>query len=658
MRLSNDHSAFSSWLAAISLLVTLSPASSLSQNTTTGAEIVQGALRIYGNDSYPITQRRPLPLDAARSRYPGFKQENLTLKAGTIRRDGALTLPCDILFERDVPVTLRDGITVYTDIFRPATTNATVPSIIAWSPYGKEIGGQWLDDVQGRSGVNLSSVSELQKFEGPDPAYWVCKGYAILNPDSRGAYSSEGNITYWGRQLGEDGYDFVEWAAEQAWSSGKVAFSGNSWLAVSQWFIAAEKPPHLTAIAPWEGLTDLYRDTAVRGGIPAPGFQESILTTFAGKEFVEDVPRMLLSEGLITPYWQDKVAMLEKIKIPAYIVASYTNLLHAHGSFEGFRRISSEEKWLRVHNTQEWKDYYSSEHVADLQKFLDHYLIGEDNGWQSTPRIRLAVLDPGAEDTLDRVVADWPVPGLESKTLYLQPNNSLSSSPLSNETILSYNSSSASGITLNFQVPEMMELIGYSKLRLWLSSPDATDMEISVSVQKLSSSGTAFPSTDSESSSTIGPTGLLRVSQRELDTDLSTDLEPFLVHTSEKLLSPGEIVPVDIPLWPSALRFHAGELLSLNIAAASITPAQADIGFGTAIVPVPATGGTFEPGQNVSLIELGGDMDSNPAFINEQRVETPVSRNKGMHFIHVGGKYDSLLLFPVNGTTRATEICK
>ncbi|KAK1622026.1 hydrolase CocE/NonD family protein [Colletotrichum phormii] len=640
MRLLNAHSSSTSWLTTISLLGTLYPASTFSQNTTTGAEIVQGSLRIYGNDSYPITQRRPLPLDAARGRYPGFKQENLTFKAGTIRRDGALTLPCDMIFERDVPLTLRDGVTVYTDIFRPTTTNATFPSIISWSSYGKEIGGQWLDDVQGRSGVNLSSVSELQKFEGPDPAYWVCKGYAILNPDNRGAYSSEGNITYWGRQLGEDGYDFVEWAAEQTWSSGKVAMSGNSWLAVSQWFIAAENTPHLTAIAPWEGLTDLYRDTAVRGGISAPGFQESTLTTFAGKGFVEDVPRTVFSEGLITPYWQDKIASLDKVSIPAYIVASYTNVLHTHGSFEGFRHISSEEKWLRVHNTQEWTDYYTPEYVADLQN------------------VRLAVLDPGSEDTADRVVADCPVPGLESKTLYLQPNNSLGESSPSNEATLSYNRSTASGITLNFQVPETIELTGYSKLRLWVSSPDATDMEISVSVQKLSSNGTAFPSTRSESSSTIGPTGTLRVSQRELDTERSTDYEPFLLHTSEKLLSPGEIVPVDIPLWPFALRIHAGELLSLNIAPASIITAQADVGFGTAIVPVPATGGTFEPGQNVSLIELGGGMDSNPAFVNEQRVETPVSRNMGMHFIHVGGKYDRLLLFPVNSTTKATEICK
>ncbi|WYZ35438.1 hypothetical protein EsH8_X_000085 [Colletotrichum jinshuiense] len=641
-------SLFSS-IASLSLLATALCRCTNAQNTTEG-EIVEGTLRIAGNDSYSVFFRRLLPPDAARARYPGFKQESLTLKAGTIRREGALPLPCDIIFERDVPVTLRDGVTIYTDIFRPVT-NDTVPAIVAWSPYGKEVGGQWLDDVQGRSGVNLSSVSELQKFEAPDPAYWVSKGYAVLNPDCHGAYSSEGNLTYWGRQLGEDGYDFIEWAATQSWSSGKLGMSGNSWLAVSQWFIAAENPPHLAAIAPWEGLTDLYRDVAVAGGIPAPGFQEAILTTFAGNGFGEDVPRMILSEGVITSYWEDKIAALQNISIPAYIVASYTNTLHTHGSFEGFRRIRSPEKWLRVHNSYEWPDYYKSENVADLQKFFDHYLKNMDNDWKSTPRLRLAVLDPGAEDTLGRIASDWPVPGLEPKTLYLQPNNTLGDDHPSMESSISYNSSDSAGTTLTYSVPHLMELNGYTKLRLWVSSPSGDDMDISVVVQKLSANGTAFKNNaGSESSRTIGPTGSLRVSHRALDASRSTEYEPFLSHSKEQLLLPGEIVPVEIPLWPVAMRFHPGELLSLTIAPATIASSQTDLGFGTAIVPVPASGGTFEPGKNVSLIQLGGDMSSNPAFVNEQRVETPAVRNKGLHFFHVGGKYDSFLLMPVNDT--------
>ena len=239
------------------------------------AQIVHGTLKIYGNDSYPVIYRRNQDIKSPRARYPGFKPDKKILKAGTVRREGAKVLPSDIVFERDVGVKLRDGITIYTDVFRP-TGNSKVPAIIAWGPYGKQIGGQWLDDVPGRAGVPLSANSEFQKFEAPDPAYWVDKGYAILNPDARGAYYSEGNTTYWGRQLAEDGYDFVEWAAAQPWCNGKVAFSGNSYLAISQWFIGAANPPHLAALAPWEGFQDSYREASRRGGIANPGFGKSV----------------------------------------------------------------------------------------------------------------------------------------------------------------------------------------------------------------------------------------------------------------------------------------------------------------------------------------------------------------------------------------------
>lgn len=258
-----------------------------------GTKRALSTLRIYGNDAYQAKFRRSRPIDAPRARYTGFKNETITLKSGTIRREGALALTCDILFERDVAVTLRDGTTIYADIFRP-TGNKKVPAIIAWSPYGKQIGGMSLDDVLHRVGVPLSATSGLEKFQGPDPAYWVAQGYAILHPDTRGAYASEGNVTFWGRQLAEDGYDFIEWAAQQPWSSGKLALSGNSWLAVSQWYIAAERPPHLAAIAPWEGLADPFRDMVNRGGIPNFAFTEAVIATcMAGNTLSRTCPEWL-----------------------------------------------------------------------------------------------------------------------------------------------------------------------------------------------------------------------------------------------------------------------------------------------------------------------------------------------------------------------------
>ena len=60
-----------------------------------------------------VPTRKALPTDASRARYPGFKQETIVLKAGSIRREGAKPLTCDILLERDVPIKLRDGVTTY-----------------------------------------------------------------------------------------------------------------------------------------------------------------------------------------------------------------------------------------------------------------------------------------------------------------------------------------------------------------------------------------------------------------------------------------------------------------------------------------------------------------------------------------------------------------
>ena len=473
------------------------------------------------------------------------------------------------------------------------------------------------------------------------------KGYAILNPDSRGAYYSEGNITYWGRQLAEDGYDFVEWAAKQPWSNKKLAFSGNSFLAISQWFIAAANPPHLAAIAPWEGFYDLYREASRRGGIAQPGFGEEILQSYAGRNFIEDQIRMQVdeSQSLMNPYWEDKAAKLEKINVPAYVVASYTSPIHTHGSFEGFRQISSKEKWLRVHNTGEWPDYYQREYVEDLRKFFDRYLKGIQNGWEKTPRVRVSVLDPGAKDTVDRPEPDWPVPGLQKRKLFPRADKTLADTALSTEAKVSYVYKGAnSNIEFQYKIPKTMELIGYTKVRLWVEADGSNDMELTVSVTKRDANNKPYPG----GAFPIAASGLLRVSHRELDAAKSTDFEPYLSHKREQLLKPGEIVPVDIALWPLGLRFHPGETFILQVAATYIPPVSDNSNWGSAIIPVPADGGTFTPGAKVELLKLGG-RNTSPAWVREQGVLSPKGRNgmNSTHIIHFGGKYDSHVLLPI-----------
>ncbi|MGN1027709.1 MAG: CocE/NonD family hydrolase, partial [Faecousia sp.] len=223
--------------------------------------------------------------------------------------------------------------------------------------------------------------------------------------------------------------------ATQSWCNGKVAMSGNSWLAISQWFVAAQRPPHLAAIAPWEGLSDCRMEVATRGGVPMPEFVKMLSDSFASTENggVEDCIAMM-NQGLTNnPYWEDKSAELEKIDVPAYVVASYTNPIHTYGSLEGYRRISSKEKWLRIHNTGEWDDYYNPAHVEDLRKFFDRYLKGIDNGWENTPKVRVSILNPGGQDIVNRPEEDWPIPRTKYKKLYLNArNHRLEKLPLSN----------------------------------------------------------------------------------------------------------------------------------------------------------------------------------------------------------------------------------
>ena len=159
-------------------------------------------LRIY-SASQPLPPGRTGILTA-------FEPGTRILEAGFQIAPQFLPLPVDIVFEKDVAITLRDGVTIYVDVFRPVGTKK-VPVIVAWSPYGKGQGTSMsVMGVFGLVGLGNAAVSGLEKFEAPDPAYWCAQGYAICNPDIRGVNDSDGNSVLWDRQEGRDCYDVVE----------------------------------------------------------------------------------------------------------------------------------------------------------------------------------------------------------------------------------------------------------------------------------------------------------------------------------------------------------------------------------------------------------------------------------------------------------------
>ncbi len=495
--------------------------------------------------------------------YPGFKPGTTILKKGTVYHEGGIALPIDIQWDRDVAVTLRDGKNIYVDIFRPVG-GSNLPAILAYAPYGKQVPQD--PTYTFMKLVPPDRVSGINTFEGPDPAFWCKHGYAVINVDQRGAFMSEGDIHYWGMVDAADGYDVVEWAAKQKWCNGKVGMAGNSWLAIVQWYIAALNPPHLAAIAPWNGLSDMYRQDVVWGGIPNPFFNKFITDSAIGNNRAEQPYEMVNKCPLLHPYWEDKAAKLEKIKVPAYVVVDASGSLHRMGAFEGFRRMSSKNKWLRVNNTQEWYDLYVPENSEDLRKFFDRYLKGIKNDWEKTPGVRMAVLDPGGVDQVNIPESRWPLVGTEYRKFYLDAAaGTLSHHAVTKASSMTYDAKTGQA-TFTIRFEQDTYVIGYPKLRLWVEAEGADDMDLFVLMQKLDANGNHLIATPAFTPKYEGNPGRLRVSLRELDPKLSTSFLPVQSFKKQEKLSPGQIVPVDIAIWPQGMMWHKGEQLRLIVA--------------------------------------------------------------------------------------------
>jgi uncharacterized protein len=382
----------------------------------------------------PSVQQNPV------FRYPGFAQTKTILQAGHVRSAGQRAFDHDVVFQQNRPIPLRDGVTIYTDLFLPHDRSGEkVPALLVWSPYGKTGTGVYQYESAGpyHCGVPPSKVSGYQKFEGPDPAEWCPRGYAILNVDARGSGLSEGNVHWWGMQEAEDVYDSIEWASKEDWCDGTVAMVGNSWLAIAQINFASRlSHPALKALAPMEALSDPYRELIARGGRPHHiAFNKVVASGFTGPGFSEDVPRMLESRPLHDDYWQSKYMDTSKIDVPLYLTASYSSGLHVAGSFNTYRTAKTGKKWLRVHPYQEWYDLYRSDVVDDLQAFFDRFCKNIDNGWdKSTPPVRLSLLSfdgSTASTVIERPENEYPLAREKLVTYFLDcKTRSLNSKPV------------------------------------------------------------------------------------------------------------------------------------------------------------------------------------------------------------------------------------
>ncbi|CAI6094287.1 unnamed protein product [Clonostachys chloroleuca] len=229
--------------------------------------------------SYKIGQIDVLHQDIIRPTHGEPRSPSRTiLKPGHRRTEKNRPILVETILESDQILTMRDGVTLRANVFRPVT-DTKVPAITMYGPYGKS----GSDKFPFRVGIPESKLSGYENFEGLDPAEWVPKQYAIINVDAGGINDSEGNVRWWDSAEGEDGHDTVEEVAKLPWCSGKVSMAGNSWLAACQWYTAAQNPPHLACIAPMEGISDPFREHMYRGGIPNTRFATPLSESFIAK---------------------------------------------------------------------------------------------------------------------------------------------------------------------------------------------------------------------------------------------------------------------------------------------------------------------------------------------------------------------------------------
>lgn len=520
--------------------------------------------------------------------------------------------------ERNLVVTLRDGVRVFVDVYRPdgAASERDLPVLLGWSPYGKHNTADRLPWPE--ADVRSGWISHYTAFEAPDPAYWCARGYAVAYPDPRGSWYSEGNLRHGGTGEAQDCYDLIEWLGTRPWSNGKVGMTGVSYLTAIQWQVAPLQPPHLAAINPWEGFSDWYREFAYHGGIPETSFlPRGCANLHYSLHRVEDTAANARAHPLQDSYWQSKESALESITVPAFIVASWSDHgLHTRGTLEAYKRIASPQKWLEVHGRKKWHYYYRPQSVERQRQFFDHFLKVPATIVPAWPKVLIEIRERVNVGEF-RPEAQWPIERTQMRKFHLDAGRAmLLDAPPRTSTRAVYDPLRQDGrAVFAYRFSESTELTGHMKLKLWVEAIDADDMDIFVAVQKLDREGRIVPFVFYAMNEN-GPLALgwLRASHRELDAGRSRPEQPWHAHRREERLGAGEIVPVEIEIWPSATRFDAGEGLQLIVQGSDIV---------TEAVP-------------------------NAPFARHED-----TRNRGTHVIHTGGEFDSHLLAPwIPQTTR------
>lgn len=503
----------------------------------------------------------------------------------------------ELLVEKDVEIVVRDGTRLKADVFRPAG-EGRFPVLINQGPYQKD--KVWVPPPDLDEPAN-----EYMNWETVNPTWWVPRGYALVRVDARGSGKSPGQLAPVSVQEIGDFYDAIEWAGAQPWSTGKVGTIGISYFAISQWFVANLQPPSLKAMVPWEGAADRFRDNSYHGGLLSIGFMMTWYSTHlahhilgrAGQEqpdrFREHFLLRMIGNGLDSEAYKSMQAQWDRITLPMLTAGNWGGMgLHLRGNTEAFMRAASPHKWMRIHTGTHYHPFYSDDGREQQLRFLDHWLKGIDNGLLDEPRVKLAIRTGGGQSYW-RDENEWPLartqwtryhldtgtvgsdgqggtlrrepPAAEASRAYSSTGGTRAGSASASSTSLASGPQHFMGLSFTTEpFVEDTEVTGPLAAVLHVSS-ESEDMDLFLTIRNIDAQGKDVWETGQQGQPVPVAKGWLRVSHRELDPELSRPYRPYHKHRTRRYLKPGEVVRVEVEIWPTSMVFKAGHRLRLDV---------------------------------------------------------------------------------------------
>jgi len=278
--------------------------------------------------------------------------------------------PAAVIYERNVAVSMRDGVTLRADLYRPDAPG-TFPVLLQRTPYDKN------------NGVAFALKAAAQ-------------GYVVIVEDVRGRYASEGEW-YPFKNEPNDGYDTVEWAAALPYSNGKVGMFGGSYVGATQTLAAIAHPPHLAGICPAVTASNFHDNWTYQGGAFELWFNESWTSQLAQDTFSRAVRNHTAALDGIANLPLAEYPILSRQPLAEFArtasAAAYFLDWLDHPSYDGYwRGISIEEHFADITipalHIAAWYDIFLG---GSLRNYLGIHAHGGSEGARRGQRLWVAV---------------------------------------------------------------------------------------------------------------------------------------------------------------------------------------------------------------------------------------------------------------------------